>query len=194
MKIAVLILAAGGASRFGSAKQLAVINGKPMLQHCIDAANELFPGAVYTVLGSRADDVRRHISGTEIILNPEWQQGLGRSIAVGANHLKDTADAMLVLLADQPRINSQHLERLVALFKGQQVACSQYHHDLGVPAIFAQRYFDALTKLDGDKVAKELLQSLCPAPKSLALGDVADDIDDPADLAALIQRLDADRN
>ncbi len=63
-----------------------------------------------------------------------------------------------------------------------------------MPAIFAQRYFDALTKLDGDKGAKELLQSLYPAPKSLALGDVADDIDDPADLAALIQRLDTDRN
>lgn len=193
MKIAVLILAAGDASRFGSAKQLAVINGKPMLQHCIDTANTLFAGAVYTVLGSRANDVRQHISGTEIILNPEWQRGLGRSIAIGASHLKNMADAMLVLLADQPRINSQYLERLVALFKGQQVACSQYHHHLGVPAIFGERYFDALIKLDGDKGAKELLQSLCPAPKSLTLGDVADDIDYPADLATLIQSLDADR-
>jgi molybdenum cofactor cytidylyltransferase len=193
MKIAVLILAAGDASRFSSAKQLAVINGKPMLQHCIDTANTLFAGAVYTVLGSRANDVRQHISGTEIILNPEWQRGLGRSIAVGASHLKNTADAMLVLLADQPRINSQYLERLVALFKGQQVACSQYHHHLGVPAIFAERYFDVLIKLDGDKGAKELLQSLCPAPKSLTLGDIADDIDYPADLATLIQSLDADR-
>ncbi|MFT7437581.1 MAG: molybdenum cofactor cytidylyltransferase, partial [Polaribacter sp.] len=51
MKTAVLILAAGAASRFGSLKQLALIDGKPMLQHCIDTANSLFPDAVYTVLG-----------------------------------------------------------------------------------------------------------------------------------------------
>ena len=122
MKTAVLILAAGESSRYGSAKQLVLIDGKPMLQHCIDTANQLSFGEVYTVLGSHGDEVSRHISGTDIIYNPQWQLGLSSSIAIGARHLKDEVDAILILLADQPRINSEYLKRLVALFNGEEVA------------------------------------------------------------------------
>ena len=70
MNTAVLILAAGAASRFGSLKQLALIDGKPMLQHCIDTANSLFPDAVYTVLGNQSQQVIDGISGTHVIINP----------------------------------------------------------------------------------------------------------------------------
>lgn len=187
MKTAVLILAAGEASRFGSVKQLALIGEKSMLQHCIDTANQLSFGEVYTVLGSRGDEVSRHISGTNIIYNPQWQLGLSSSIAIGASHLNDEFDAILILLADQPRINSKYLKRLVALFTGEQVACSQYSSHLGVPAIFGKSYFGDLMALTGDKGGRPLLESLCPAPKSLALGSIAGDIDYPADLTELVQ-------
>ncbi len=194
MKTAVLILAAGGASRFGSVKQLALIDGKPMVQHCIDTANQLAFGAVYTVLGSHADELSCHISKTEIIHNYQWQRGLGSSIAVGVRELQHKVDAILLLLADQPRINSQHLERLVSLFTDQQVVCSQYNSHLGVPAIFGKRYFNALMNLSSDRGGSALLDSICPAPKSLALGNIAGDIDYPQDLAALIQQITAGRS
>ena len=32
-----VVLAAGGASRFGSPKQLAELDGRPLLQHAVDA-------------------------------------------------------------------------------------------------------------------------------------------------------------
>ena len=189
MKTAALILAAGEASRFGSVKQLARIGGKPMLQHCIDTANSLFPGAVYSVLGKNSDEVCRYISSTTIIINSQWQQGLGSSIAIGVTHLQDDFDAILVLLADQPRIKSHHLEQLIELFDNQQVACTQYNSHLGVPAIFGKAYFNGLMNLNGDKGGKELLESICPAPKALVLGNVADDIDYPEDLALLVQQI-----
>ena len=192
MKTAVLILAAGAASRFGSLKQLALIDGKPMLQHCIDTANSLFPDAVYTVLGNQSQQVIDGISGTHVIINPQWQRGLGSSIAVGVSYLKDKVDAILVLLADQPRIKVDYLERLVALFEGQHVACSQYSSHLGIPAIFGKSYFNALMNLSGDKGGKALLESIRPAPKSLALGDFAADIDYPKDLTAFIQQVEVD--
>ena len=192
MNTAVLILAAGAASRFGSLKQLALIDRKPMLQHCIDTANSLFPDAVYTVLGNQSQQVIDGISGTHVIINPQWQRGLGSSIAVGVSYLKDKVDAILVLLADQPRIKVDYLERLVALFEGQHVACSQYSSHLGIPAIFGKSYFNALMNLSGDKGGKALLESIRPAPKSLALGDFAADIDYPKDLTAFIQQVEVD--
>lgn len=193
MNTAVLILAAGAASRFGSLKQLALIDGKPMLQHCIDTANSLFPDAVYTVLGNQSQQVIDGISGTHVIINPQWQRGLGSSIAAGTAYLQDHFDAILILLADQPRIKRHHLDQLIGLFKGEQVACSQYSSHLGVPAMFAKPYFTALSELTGDSGGKVLLESINPAPKSLVMGNVATDIDYPEDLAAFIQLIEDDR-
>jgi molybdenum cofactor cytidylyltransferase len=141
------------------------------------------------VLGKNSEEVSRYISSTTIIINSQWQRGLGSSIAIGVAHLQDDFDAILVLLADQPRIKSYHLEQLIELFDNQQVACTQYNSHLGVPAIFGKAYFNALMNLNGDKGGKELLESICPAPKALVLGNVADDIDYPEDLAFLVQQI-----
>jgi molybdenum cofactor cytidylyltransferase len=186
MKTAVLVLAAGSASRFGSLKQLALIDDKPMLQHCIDTANSLFPNAVYTVLGNQFQTIIDSITSTNIIINPQWQCGLGSSIAVGTSYLQDHFDAILILLADQPRIKSHHLKKLIDLFEGQQVACSRYNNRLGVPAIFAKPYFTALKQLTGDSGGKVLLESISPVPKSLAMANATSDIDYPEDLANLV--------
>jgi CTP:molybdopterin cytidylyltransferase MocA len=61
--IAGVVLAAGGASRFGSPKQLADLDGLPLLQHAIDAAlavPALDP--VVVVLGAEAERVRAAIT------------------------------------------------------------------------------------------------------------------------------------
>jgi CTP:molybdopterin cytidylyltransferase MocA len=46
--------------------------------------------------------------------------------------------------------------------------------------------------LSGDTGGKALLESIRPAPKSLALGDVAADIDYPEDLTAFIQQIEVE--
>ena len=189
MKIAVLILAAGGGSRFGSNKQLALINGRPMLQHCINTANSLCPNSVYTVLGSQAEQLSKKISNTKLIFNEQWQEGLGSSIAAGATHLQNRCDAILILLADQPAVNRDYLERLIRLFEGSELACSRYSAHLGVPAIFGPSHFSALKNMEGDEGAKMLLQSVTPRPKSLALGASALDIDTPEDLDIFLDQI-----
>ena len=98
MKIAALILAAGAASRFGSTKQLVDIKGKPMLQHCIDSATTVLPDSVYTVLGNQHEMITASISDSRIILNADWQKGLGYSIAAGVSALKDKYQGILILL------------------------------------------------------------------------------------------------
>ena len=187
MKMAVLILAAGAASRFGATKQLAMFNGRSLLQHCIDTANSFLPGAVYTVLGSNSGEIGSKITRTGVIFNSQWRRGLGSSIAVGTRYLKDDFDAILIMLADQPQIRCHHLEHLLAIYKGQQVACCHYRGDVGVPAIFGSSYFNVLMNLSSDKGGKQLLKSINPSPNALSLGRVADDIDYHEQLALLIQ-------
>ena len=185
MKIAALILAAGAGSRFGSLKQLALINDKPMLQHCIDHANGQLSGAVYTVLGNQSELINRQISRTQVIQHPQWAQGIGSSIAAGVSYLRPDFDAILIMLGDQPMITSTHLGQLIELYKGQQAVCSFYQENLGVPAIFGKMHFDPLTKLTGDQGAKQLLKGLSPAPKTVPLELMYRDIDYPQDIDRL---------
>ncbi len=184
MKIAALILAAGAASRFGSTKQLADIDGKPMLQHCIDQANNVLPGMVFTVLGNQHQNIAANITGSQLILNPDWQEGIGNSIATGVTYLKADYDAILVLLADQPRVKSQHLHQLIRLFDGRRPVCSYYHESGGVPAIFPRVNFDALGRLSGDQGAKVLLKGMADDLLRLPLPEASFDIDRPEDLAS----------
>ena len=199
MTIAALILAAGRASRFGSLKQLAPINSKPMLQHCIDSANSALPGAVYTLLGYQSELIKPNITATKIIEHPQWARGIGSSISMGVNYLSSDFDAILIMLGDQPMIKSPYLTKLIDLFnrdqdqiqkhqiqKHQQSVCSRYQDNLGVPAIFSRRHFSDLMQLDGDQGAKQLLINLSPAPKTLTLKGLFKDVDYPQDLNSVL--------
>jgi molybdenum cofactor cytidylyltransferase len=204
MTIAALILAAGRASRFGSLKQLAPINNKPMLQHCIDSANSALPGAVYTLLGYQSELIKPNITATKIIEHPQWARGIGSSISMGVNYLSGDFDAILIMLGDQPMIKTPYLTKLIDLFnrdqdqiqkhqiqkhqtqKHQQSVCSRYQDNLGVPAIFSRRHFSDLMQLDGDQGAKQLLINLSPAPKTLTLKGLFKDVDYPQDLNSVL--------
>ena len=210
MTIAALILAAGRASRFGSLKQLAPINNKPMLQHCIDSANRAVPEAVYTLLGYRSELIKSTITGTKIIEHPQWARGIGSSIAVGVDYLSKDFDAILIMLGDQPMISGSYLKQLIDLFKEQQhqdqlqkkqpkkdqsqkdhaqnhhqPVCSAYQKNLGVPAIFGRQHFSELIKLADDYGAKQYLMDLSPAPVAISLGELSMDVDYPQDLKSL---------
>ena len=185
MKTAALILAAGAGARFGSTKQLVTIDHKPMLQWVIDSANEIFPNAIYSVIGSDAASLRNQIVGTHFIENKQWSAGLGGSIALGVNHLKSDFERIFILLADQPRVHAQHLQQLMAVYDDRHIVCSCYGDSLGVPAIFGRKHFSALTELKGDTGAKAMLTQLQPPPPSVDLEDALEDIDTVDDMQRL---------
>ena len=184
MKMAALILAAGAASRFGSTKQLVDIKGKPMLQHCIDTAQTVIPDSVYTVLGNQFEMITASICDTRIIINSDWQKGIGYSIAAGVSALKDKYQGILILLADQPTIKHYHLTQLLQLFDGDNTVCSYYDGERGVPAIFPKSKYDDLMALQGDRGAKHILQTMDDQLQTLPLAEASIDIDRPEDLEA----------
>jgi molybdenum cofactor cytidylyltransferase len=182
MKMAALVLAAGAASRFGSIKQLAIIDGAPMLQCSIDNAKAFLPNKVFAVLGSDAEKIKPEISGCDFLINHQWDRGLGSSISFGVSYLKHDFDAVLIMLGDQPKVGVHYLEDLGKLFVGEQVVCSRYRDGIGVPAIFGSHYFDLLMNLSADIGARALIRSIDPIPKSLSLRGMEYDVDYPHDL------------
>jgi molybdenum cofactor cytidylyltransferase len=181
-----IVLAAGASSRFGSPKQLARINGQPLLQRVLSLAADQFGPAVTVVLGAHAAEISATLpSGSaSIVINRAWQEGLASSIRAGVQHLPGACDGALMLLADQPLVGAEGLRRLVTAWRRapRQIVASLYSGTTGVPAIFPRWCFEDLRALRGDQGARIVLRRHPDHLVRLEHPEAALDIDYPEDL------------
>ena len=164
MNIAILILAAGESKRMQGIKQLLPWKKTTLLGNAIEQAIESKGNAVYVVLGANSNNIASTIEhyNVPIIENKNWKKGIGKSIACGVNFLKENQlkyDAILIMLADQPLINSSYYNLLIDKYsqKEAKIIASEMNDKPSVPAIFDAVYFDNLAQLNEDKGAKEIL-------------------------------------
>ncbi len=192
MKIAGLILAAGESTRFGGRKQLADINGKPMLEHAIDQLRPILNDDLYVVLGAFRDEILSVIGNrAKTIANDNWQSGMGSSIAAGIAGIcaAGTYDGVLIALADQVGLTRNDYQKLLNAFDGSHVIASRYKEMNGVPALFPAAYFPELSKLDGARGAQQVLNSSSHDISAIAMPNAAFDIDTQDDLKLFANRL-----
>src|ERR1044072_7807749 len=114
---AIIILAAGNSSRFGSTKQLLQFNNKTLLQHVINEAIESGAEPIVVVTGANANEVSKVIEGenVEIVLNEDWEQGMASGIVAGlkkAITLNNDIENAIIAVCDQPFISSALFHQL----------------------------------------------------------------------------------
>jgi CTP:molybdopterin cytidylyltransferase MocA len=88
----------------GAFKPLLPFGNKTVIECCIDYLREGGVDEIVVVLGHRADEIRRKISGVTFAVNPDPDSEMGASIAVGAIALPKTVQATLIALVDHPAI------------------------------------------------------------------------------------------
>jgi molybdenum cofactor cytidylyltransferase len=183
------VLAAGSAERFGATKLVQLLHGKPLVLHALEAAQQAFPGRVALVVGHDSDAVVAAADGTydSLVFNPDYRSGIGTSIAAGVGACSEGADAVVILLADQPLINSAHLFELARHWSGasNEIVASTFAAVLGPPILFPTNAFAALMKMRGDEGAKMLLQDRAFELRSISIPEAGSDVDTPADLQEL---------
>ena len=165
VNIAILILAAGASSRMGGPKQLLPWGNTTLLGHSINMAKGTNAVLITVVLGAHANAVKLAVpmEGINHVLNPNWESGLGNSLAFGVEFLtkrEGTYDGILVMLCDQPLMDTEYLNNLIDQFsRGEKgIVATQYGEKVGVPAIFGSKYFPHLLQLNEDFGAKNLLE------------------------------------
>ena len=112
--MSVVILAAGKGTRMYSdlPKVLHTLAGKPMVQHVIDAANNLGAQRVHLVYGHGGDLLKNTLSDGSLnwVLQAE-QLGTGHAMQQAAPFFADDED-ILMLYGDVPLISVESLQRL----------------------------------------------------------------------------------
>jgi len=108
MKTPIIILAAGSSSRLGQAKQLLERKEEPLISYVIKECLSTQLGEVIVVLGSNHSEIRKAVDEQNcmVIINEEWKEGQGSSIACGAGSLDESlVDGVFIVLVDQVHFN-----------------------------------------------------------------------------------------
>jgi molybdenum cofactor cytidylyltransferase len=159
-----LILGAGASQRFGEPKQLLPFAGTTLLGWVV-AQTQRATGLDETivVLGRSADDVRRRVNfGTATVVeNPVFAEGCASSYCAGIAAIEPHADAIMIILGDQPGITPEIIDTLAAKWQESDapIALCSYQGRKAHPMIFAQPLFDQLEALHGDKAAWKLVDA-----------------------------------
>ncbi len=191
-KVYAVLLAAGTSRRFGAAKLLEPWHGRPLLHYPLEAAREACPGRVCVVTGHCHEDIARAVDriADEVVFNPQYEHGIGTSLACGVRACSNSADGIVVMLADQPLVTGTHLGRIIDRWSGapDRIVATGFDETRGPPVLFGRQYFDALEELSGDAGARTVLEENEAAVEVERFDDAAIDIDTRADMESLSVR------
>jgi molybdenum cofactor cytidylyltransferase len=193
-EIAIIILAAGSSSRMGQPKQQLLIDGKPLLVRTVETALRSEVGKVTVVLGA-LEESHRHLLKelpVDITFNPKWQTGMGSSLKAGLSHalsINQSTEAIIVLVCDQPLLQSHQLKSLVEKYKSTNalIVASAYTNTTGVPALFNQKIFGEILGLDDSHGAKKIIQQHQDQVEMIPFPEGAIDLDTPEEYHNFVQ-------
>jgi CTP:molybdopterin cytidylyltransferase MocA len=181
-----VLLAAGNGSRLGQPKALVQLAGSSLAERGVALLGDGGAEPVIVVTGA----VPVEIPGVVAVHNPDWETGMGSSLATGLRALANSdAEAAVIALADQPLVGVESVRRLIGAFEsGAAVAVAAYQGRPRNPVLIAREHWPAVIELAaGDTGARPFLRA---HPKLVALvecGDTGrpDDVDTPEDLARI---------
>lgn len=184
--IAGCVLAAGTSSRFGAeAKQLADLDGRPLLEHVLETLSRTELDRVVVVLGAEVDRILDEVDlhGAEPVVCERWADGQSASLACGLAEVED-AEAVVICLGDQPGVSAEAVRRVLDARSRAGAVRATYDGKPGHPVVLEHSQIAELRDITGDVGARNvILRGLREVPcEDLGGGD---DVDTPDELAGL---------
>ena len=187
--IALVILAAGEARRFGAIKQLAPFRGRPMAQYLVDACRTVAGAETFIVLGANRSAIEPELdlANVGVIGNEGWREGIASSIRVAVTALAERYSALMFVAADQIAVSGGDLQKLADHWRHapDRIVAARHGDGAGIPAVFPRSCFRELVGLRGDSGARKLIARYGDRVTVLEMPSAAIDVDTPDTLDAL---------
>ena len=206
MKVAGLVLAAGGGSRLGRPKAEVVVGGRRLVDLAIGSCARAGMNPVVVVLGAvwltpmpLADSLDADIPDAPdadapdapeiwLVENGDWATGMASSLKAGlaALELDPGIDAVVVTLVDTISVGERHLRRVGSALKdGATAVVATYDGSPRTPVGLAREVWaDVAGIVTGDEGARGWLRAHSDLVTNVECADLGSwtDIDTPADL------------
>jgi nicotine blue oxidoreductase len=192
-----IVLAAGAGTRLGRGpKALLPYRGRPLVE---SVAAALLAGGcreVVVVLGAGARDVSTaaELDRYRIVLNREWESGMGSSLLAG-NAAAGPGNHLMIALVDQPGLTPRTVGRLLAAHRPGRITAAAYGdgghqgrfrrgHPLVIDVVLREPVAETVT---GDAGARRFLQGHPELVDEVDCSDLTtgEDIDTPEQLRLL---------
>jgi len=117
-KVRPLVLAAGAGARFGGGKLIASVDGRPVLQHVLDALAAAGLDHPIVLLSPDLDVAKLELGEAQLVTNPDPARGLASSLELGWERAMSSGgppEAALITLGDQPLVRADVLGSMAAM-------------------------------------------------------------------------------
>ncbi|MFM8624397.1 MAG: NTP transferase domain-containing protein [Betaproteobacteria bacterium] len=145
VRVSALLLAAGAASRMGHRpKGLLEMEGVALVRRAVNALTELGVCEVGVVLGHHAPALQARLltSSARCLIHPRPQEGQISSLRLGLRSVGADAQAVMVLLCDQPLVGAAQLRALIQAYEqrpmGTQIVQPHVQGLPGNPVLMSQ--------------------------------------------------------
>jgi len=191
--VAALVLAAGQSRRMGTTnKLLAKVGQSTMVAGVVDTLCRCsMIQDIIVVTGYQRTAIETALRGKPVrfVHNPHYSLGLSTSLRAGVPGLRNN-DGALVCLADMPKVNTEHIDKLVAAFGAtdqSRICVPVYAGRRGNPVLWPRRFFAELAATSGDVGARHLIRKHGSWVLDVPMNDdgVLFDIDTPDALGAV---------
>lgn len=159
-------MAAGGSIRMGEAKQLLRLGETTVLGQTLENVRRAEVDEIVLVLGSSAEAIRQQlpistIDGLKVVVNQAYERGMASSLREGLSALDPHIGAALIVLADQPFIRPETLDRIVDGHRRShaQIVIPSYKGFRGNPVLLDRSVFPEVMALDGDMGCRAIFGS-----------------------------------
>ncbi len=175
----------------GRLKMLLPVRGTTLLASAVTPLLEAGLERVVVVLGYQAAAV---CSGAGLpadprvafCVNEDWTSGLSSSLRAGLEVCAE-ADAVVVVLGDQPNLRSEVVRSLVqAAASGAPLVVPIYKGRVGHPILFRRELLAELGQLSGDAGARDVVRRHIEHA-AIVTGDPPRDLDTEADYRAFLE-------
>ncbi len=158
-----IILAAGQSERMGKLKPLLRFKDKTFLEQIISVLRLSDVDRITVVLGAEAETIRKSVdfSGTNIVINKDYQRGQLSSLNAAIEEIPQETDAILVCLVDNPFISEEVVNKIISKFKetNNPIIVPVFDTRRGHPTLFSRSLFHELLNAPKEQGARFVVYS-----------------------------------
>jgi molybdenum cofactor cytidylyltransferase len=185
-----VVLAAGSSSRLGAPKQVLPYRDTTVLGATLDVARACGFGQIIVTLGAAAPTVRDAVplDGIDVVVVDDIGDGCSASLRIALRRVSPDAAGIVLMLGDQPGVDTALVRRLVTEESSSPVTVCRYLDGVGHPFWLSRSVFGELAQLHGDKGIWKLIESGSVEVHELAVdGTVPLDVDTWDDYWRLVE-------